>query len=69
MKNSDCFILYAGLTSFQLNATKSSTSKERKTNALTNQLQTSRHNKINESYIIDDVDNKGNALLDKFWNY
>ena len=65
-KNSDCFILDAALTSFQLNATKLSTSIERKTNAITNQLQTGPHNTTNKLYIIDDVDNKGNALLQKF---
>ena len=69
MNNSDCFILDAGLKLFQFNGTKSSAWEKRKANAIIDELQASRHGKVKETYIIDGVDDKGNALIEEFWGH
>lgn len=52
------FILEAGLTLFQFSVT----------NEVTDQLQASQHITIKESYVIDDVDDKGKRLIQEIWN-
>jgi hypothetical protein len=57
------------LTIFQFNGTKSSAWEKRKANAIVDELQAARHGKVKETYIIDGVDDKGNALIERFWEY
>ena len=63
LNDSDCFILDGRLKIFQFNGTKSSTWEKRKANAITDELQASRHGKVKETYIIDAIDDKCNVLI------
>ena len=62
LNNNYCFIVDAGLKVFQFNGTKSSAWEKRKANAITDELQASRH-------IIDRIDDKGDVLIEEFWGY
>ena len=69
LNNSDCFILDGGLKVLQFNGAKSSAWETRKANAITDELQASRHSKVKETHIIDGIDDKGHVLIEEFWGY
>lgn len=69
LNDSDCFVLDAGLLLFQFNGTKSSAWEKRKANAIVDGLKAARHGKVKDSYTIDGLDDRGNALIEDFWQY
>lgn len=69
LNNCDSFVLDAGLKVFQFNGGKSSAWEKRKANAIVDELQASRHGKVAATYIIDGLQDKGNALIEEFWQY
>jgi len=69
LNNSDSFVLDAGLTLFQFNGEKSSAWEKRKANAIIDELQASRLGKVKHTYIIDGIKDKGNPLIEQFWDY
>jgi len=69
LNNSDSFVLDAGLTLFQFNGEKSSAWEKRKANAIIDELTASRHGKVKNTYIIDGIKDKGNPLIEQFWEH
>ena len=69
LNNSDCFVLDAGLKIFQFNGEKSSAWEKRKANAIVDELKSSRHGKIQDFYVIDGLNDKGNKMIEEFWDY
>jgi gelsolin len=69
LNDHDAFVLDAGLKVFQFNGSKSSAWEKRKANAIVDELQASRHGKVQKSYIIDGLGDKGNPLIEEFWGY
>jgi len=69
LNDHDAFVLDAGLKVFQFNGTKSSGWEKRKANAIVDEILASRHGKVQKSYIIDGLQDKGNPLIEEFWNY
>jgi gelsolin len=68
LNDSDCFVLDSGLTIFQFNGTKSSAWEKRKAQAIVQGLKASRLGKVNSEYVIDGLKDKGNKLIEEFWN-
>jgi gelsolin len=69
LNDCDSFVLDAGLKVFQFNGAKASHWEKRKANAILDELQASRHGKVQKTYIIDGLADKGNALIDEFWGH
>jgi len=69
LNDSDTFVLDAGLKLFQFNGTKSSAWEKRKANAIMDEIQASRNGKVKQTYIIDGLKDKGNQLIEDFWNF
>lgn len=69
LNDTDCFVLDAGLKVFQFNGTRSSGWEKRKANAVVDELQAQRHGKVRDTYIIDGIEDSGNALIEEFWGY
>jgi len=69
LNNSDSFVLDCGLTLFQFNGEKSSAWEKRKANAIIDELTASRHGKVKNTYIIDGIKDKGNPLIEQFWEH
>jgi len=68
LNDSDCFVLDNGLTIFQFNGTKSNAWEKRKAQAIVQGLKASRLGKVNNEYVIDGLKDKGNKLIEEFWN-
>jgi len=68
LNDSDCFVLDNGLTLFQFNGTRSSAWEKRKAQAIVQGLKASRLGKVNNEYVIDGLKDKGNKLIEDFWN-
>jgi gelsolin len=68
LNDSDCFVLDNGLTIFQFNGTNSSAWEKRKAQAIVQGLKASRLGKVNNEYVIDGLKDKGNKLIEDFWN-
>jgi gelsolin len=68
LNDSDCFVLDNGLTIFQFNGTKCSAWEKRKAAAIVQGLKASRLGKVNNEYVIDGLQDKGNKLIEDFWN-
>jgi gelsolin len=69
LNDTDCFVLDAGVKLFQFNGTKSSAWEKRKANAIVNEIQAQRQGKVQSTYIIDGLDDRGNAMIEEFWTY
>jgi len=69
LNDSDTFVLDAGLKIWQFNGTKSSGWEKRKANAIVDELTASRNGKVQKSYIIDGLKDKGSPLIEEFWNF
>jgi len=69
LNDSDTFVLDAGLKIWQFNGTKSSAWEKRKANAIVDELTASRNGKVQKSYIIDGLKDKGSPLIEEFWNF
>jgi len=68
LNDSDCFVLDNGLSLFQFNGTKSSAWEKRKAQAIVQGLKASRLGKVQNEYVIDGLQDKGNKLIEEFWN-
>jgi gelsolin len=69
LNNHDAFVLDAGAKVYQFNGKKASAWEKRKANAILDELQASRHGKVKQTYIIDGLQDKGNPLIEEFWQY
>jgi len=69
LNDSDTFVLDAGLKIWQFNGTKSTAWEKRKANAIVDELTASRNGKVQKSYIIDGLKDKGSQLIEEFWNF
>jgi gelsolin len=69
LNDSDTFVLDAGLKIWQFNGTKSNGWEKRKANAIVDELTASRNGKVQKSYIIDGLKDKGSPLIEEFWNF
>lgn len=67
LNDSDCFVLDNGLSLFQFNGTKSSAWEKRKAQAIVQGLKASRLGKVQNEYVIDGLQDKGNKLIEEFW--
>jgi len=69
LNDHDAFVLDAGLKIWQFNGTKSSAWEKRKANAIVDELTASRNGKVQKSYIIDGLQDKGSPLIEEFWGF
>jgi len=69
LNDQDAFVLDAGLKIWQFNGTNSSAWEKRKANAIVDELTASRNGKVQKSYIIDGLQDKGSPLIEEFWNF
>eukprot|EP01084_Bolivina_argentea_P053179 97630_1 len=69
LNNSDSFVLDAGLKVYQFNGDYSSPWEKRKANEITDELEASRHGKVeNSNTKIDGLKDSG-GVVDEFWEY
>lgn len=69
LNDCDAFVLDAGLKIWQFNGTKASAWEKRKANAIIDELTASRNGKVQKSYIIDGLQDKGSPLIEEFWGH
>jgi len=69
LNDHDAFVLDGGLKIWQFNGTKSSAWEKRKANAIVDELTASRNGKVQKSYIIDGLKDKGSPLIEEFWAF
>jgi len=69
LNDHDSFVLDGGLKIWQFNGTKASAWEKRKANAIVDELTASRNGKVQKSYIIDGLGDKGSPLIEEFWNF
>eukprot|EP01083_Nonionella_stella_P183261 661750_1 len=67
LNNSDSFVLDCGLSVFQFNGTHSSAWEKRKANCIIDELHASRMGKIEQTFIIDGLEDDNHPLIDAFW--
>jgi len=67
LNDSDVFVLDNGLAIYQFNGTKSNAWERRKGEAIITGLKAARLGKVQTTYIIDGLGDKGNKAIDDFW--
>lgn len=69
LNDHDAFVLDGGLKIWQFNGTQASAWEKRKANAIVDELTASRNGKVQKSYIIDGLKDKGSPLIEEFWGH